>query len=136
MSWYIKDGATTGLAALNRYDFEFSMLSSLALIRPDSSLASSHFLVAWLNNPRVRERLLEGISGAAIQRFTIAKIKNFEVPLPPLELQIQFAGRAEGIHRARAAHQSALVGLDALFASIQARAFSNEPAKSKEVLTL
>jgi len=32
---YIKDGATTGIAAVNLYEFEFSMLSSLALIKPD-----------------------------------------------------------------------------------------------------
>jgi type I restriction enzyme S subunit len=41
---YIKDGATTGLAAINEYDFEFSMLSSLALIKPDTSVLNNVFL--------------------------------------------------------------------------------------------
>ena len=30
---YIKDGATTGIAAVNPYGFEFGMLSSLAIIK-------------------------------------------------------------------------------------------------------
>ncbi|MGR3972572.1 restriction endonuclease subunit S [Shewanella sp. 1180_01] len=40
---YIKDGATTGLAAINDYDFEFSMLSSLALLKPDYDKITSEF---------------------------------------------------------------------------------------------
>jgi type I restriction enzyme S subunit len=40
---YIKDGATTGIAAVNRYAFEFSMLSSVALLRPKAAVLTPEF---------------------------------------------------------------------------------------------
>jgi type I restriction enzyme S subunit len=88
---YIKDGATTGIAAINEYDFEFSMLSSLALIKPDYSYLTSFYLRFWLNNPKVKDLYLsEFMSGAAIKRFTLQKIKSFRILVPPIELQNDF----------------------------------------------
>ncbi len=46
---YIKDGVTAGLAAVNHLDNQFSMLSSVALLRPDSEVLNSEFLKHWLN---------------------------------------------------------------------------------------
>ncbi|MBA4336545.1 hypothetical protein C0416_02100 [bacterium] len=88
---YIKDGATTGIAAINKYDFEFSMLSSLALLKPDNELIINHFLCYWLNNSQVKEYLLQQMAGVAIQRFTLTKINNFKILLPPIDLQIKFS---------------------------------------------
>jgi type I restriction enzyme S subunit len=89
---YIKDGATTGLAAVNTYDFEFSMLSSLALIKPNRSILNNYFLKYWLNNPAVKSKYLsEFMAGAAIQRFTLNKINQFPVNVPPIGLQNTFS---------------------------------------------
>ncbi|WP_174350198.1 restriction endonuclease subunit S [Paenibacillus sp. JMULE4] len=44
---YIKDGATTGIAAINPYEFEFSMLSSLALIRIDINMIYAVRVINW-----------------------------------------------------------------------------------------
>ncbi|NJO98470.1 MAG: hypothetical protein HC764_22760, partial [Pleurocapsa sp. CRU_1_2] len=49
---YIKDGATTGIAAINNYNFEFSMLSSLALLKVGENL-TSEYLCDWLNSENV-----------------------------------------------------------------------------------
>lgn len=88
---YIKDGATTGIAAVNEYDFEFSMLSSLALIKPDPRLLNSYFLVSYLNNEDVKQELIrEYMAGAAIKRFTLDKMKKFKIPVPPIELQYSY----------------------------------------------
>lgn len=87
---YIKDGATTGLAAINEYDFEFSMLSSLALLKPDYDLVTSEFLCMFLNHPRTKLVLTANMAGAAITRLTLAKIKDVKVPLPDLASQKKF----------------------------------------------
>ena len=87
---YIKDGATTGIAAINHYDFEFSMLSSLALIKPDLSKLNNYYLAYYLNNQRVKENILNQMNGGAIKRLTIKKINNLGLLLPPIELQIEF----------------------------------------------
>lgn len=91
---YIKDGATTGIAAVNEYDFEFSMLSSLALIKPDKNVLNSYYLSSYLNNSIVKQELIRGfMAGAAIKRFTLDKINRFEIALPPIELQNQYEKR-------------------------------------------
>jgi len=87
---YIKDGATTGLAAINNYDFEFSMLSSLALLKPDRKKILPEFLVMFLNDPATKRVMIANMAGAAITRLTLAKIKSVLVPAPPIEMQQQF----------------------------------------------
>lgn len=87
---YIKDGATTGIAAINEYDFEFSMLSSLALLKPNYDLINSEFLCMFLNHPRTKSVLTANMAGAAITRLTLAKIKNVKVFLPDLQCQNKF----------------------------------------------
>jgi type I restriction enzyme S subunit len=91
---YIKDGATTGIAAVNEYDFEFSMLSSLALIKPRKENLNSYFLSCYLNNNIVKKELIRSyMAGAAIKRFTLEKINKFEIMLPPIKLQNLFENR-------------------------------------------
>jgi len=102
---YIKDGATTGLAAINEYDFEFSMLSSLALIKPKEKVLNNIFLKYWLNNGRVKNQLInEFMAGAAIQRFTLSKINQFQVNLPPISLQELFKEKIITLENTQSLH--------------------------------
>lgn len=123
---YIKDGATTGIAAVNPYDFEFSMLSSLALLRPKAGVLTADFLCHWLNNALVKRWILGGMAGAAIRRLTLAKIKAIRLPLPPLQQQEEFARRVARVNQLRGAHRAALFEHEWLFASLQHRAFRGE----------
>jgi type I restriction enzyme S subunit len=47
-------------------------------------------------------------------------------PLPPLALQHEFARRAVAVEKLKTAHRKSLAELDALFASLQHRAFRGE----------
>jgi type I restriction enzyme S subunit len=123
---YIKDGATTGLAAINEYDFEFSMLSSLALIKPNPKLLNNIYLKYWLNNPKVKEKYLsEFMAGAAIQRFTLTKINQFTVNVPPIEEQIEFAKRMTLIEKACIKTRLILNKTEDLFNVLSSSFFSN-----------
>lgn len=123
---YIKDGATTGIAAVNPYEFEFSMLSSLALLRPKAAELTPEFLCHWLNNAPVKRWILGGMAGAAIRRLTLAKIKEIRLPLPPLQQQEKFARRVARANQLRVSHRAALSELKSLFSSLQYRAFRGE----------
>lgn len=123
---YIKDGATTGLAAVNHYPFEFSMLSSLALLRPDPAHVEADYLCHWLNNRLVKRELLGRMAGVAIRRLTLAKIRAVPIPVPPVSLQRDFARRVAAVERLKAAHRASMADMDALFASLQYRAFQGE----------
>ena len=123
---YIKDGATTGIAAVNRYDFPFSMLSSLALLRPNKKLLNSWYLCLWLNHPKVKMEILGAMAGAAIRRLTLAKIKAVEIPIPPMVLQREFSSQIGHIRTLKEKSAASLSELDQLFSSLQHRVFRGE----------
>ena len=54
------------------------------------------------------------------------KVLTISVGLPPLPLQQAFARRVEAIEVLKASHRASLAKLDALFASLQHRAFRGE----------
>lgn len=54
------------------------------------------------------------------------EVKRMVFPIPPLPLQQDFARRVEAIDRLKDAHRRSLVEMDALFASLQHRAFRGE----------
>jgi type I restriction enzyme, S subunit len=127
---YIKDGATTGIAAINEYEFEFSMLSSLALIKTNSSVLNNYYLVSWLNNPVIKDRYLQKfMAGAAIRRFTLSKINKFEILLPPIELQEQFAEIVKSILRQERYSRLQLEKSECLFQALFHKAFKGELKK-------
>jgi type I restriction enzyme S subunit len=124
---YIKDGATTGIACINTFKEPFSMLSSLALIKPSKSVINNYYLCFWLNNLSIKRKLLsEFMSGAAIQRYTLTKINSFKLIVPPISLQNQFAERVKAIEAQKAQAQASLVQADNLFNSLLQRAFKGE----------
>ena len=53
-------------------------------------------------------------------------IKKLKIPVPPLILQKEFAERVKAIEKLKASHQRSLEEMDALFASLQSRAFKGE----------
>lgn len=121
---YIKDGATTGVAAINPFDEEISLLSSLALIKPDPSFCNSHYIVAWLNSEKTKKYLrYTYMSGAAITRFTLKKINSFKMPVPPLPLQNQFAAIIENIEAQKASLKAILQESEDLFGCLLQEVF-------------
>ena len=88
---YIKDGATTGIAMINTLEEEFTLLSSVALLKQDRSIMNGYFLTALLNNEDMYMDIRNNMGGAAITRLTIAKLNAIKVIVPPIELQNQFA---------------------------------------------
>jgi type I restriction enzyme S subunit len=54
------------------------------------------------------------------------QIRKFKIPLPSLELQRTFATRIAAVERLKETHRKHLAELDALFASLQHRAFKGE----------
>jgi len=84
---YIKDGATAGIAMVNYLDQEFSLLSSVALIRPLTFIINPHFLAYHLNASQFKTDALNKLNGSAMTRFTIDLISRFVISIPPIEEQ-------------------------------------------------
>ena len=98
---YIKDGVTTGIAMVNTLHEEFSLLSSVALLKPCKQKLDSHFLSELLNNDEMYTYMRKGMGGAAITRLTLKKIGDIQIPLPDLTLQNSFSSFVHRIDKLR-----------------------------------
>lgn len=83
---YIKDGATTGICCINNLEEEFSMLSSVALIKQSSDIVGD-YLLSLFRSPYYYDLMRSGMTGVAITRVTLTKLKASIIPIPPLEEQ-------------------------------------------------
>lgn len=98
---YIKDGVTTGVAMVNTLKKEFSMLSSVALLKQNRDLVIGEYLCGVLNNDVVYSSIRRNMGGAAITRLTIQKINEIQIPVPPIKLQNEFADFVKQVDKSK-----------------------------------
>ncbi len=91
---YIKDGATTGIVTINNLEEPFSMLSSVALLKP-SFFIENKFLMYALRSPFYYKATRKDMSGVAITRVTLEKIQRAIIPLPPIQEQKRIVKKLE-----------------------------------------
>jgi type I restriction enzyme S subunit len=91
---YIKDGATTGVLTINTLNEEFSLLSSVAVVKPSCGLTSA-YLAVLMRSPFFYRAMRDGMTGVAITRVTLSKLGAALVPLPPLNEQARIVARVD-----------------------------------------
>ena len=114
---------TTGVAAIVDRDCIFDIYVSLALLRPSKDI-DGVFLHAALNSPLSKKQFNAALKGIGVPNLHLKDIRGTKIPVPPLPLQQTFATRIASIEALKATHRRALAALDALFASLQQRAFT------------
>ncbi|WP_168703947.1 restriction endonuclease subunit S [Gordonia paraffinivorans] len=82
-----KDGANTGNAAINTFSDEISLLSSVALIRPNPRKSSAQYILQYILSNPGQKQIADAMAGNAITRLTLAKIKALRVPIPAISEQ-------------------------------------------------
>jgi type I restriction enzyme, S subunit len=92
---YTKDGVNLGFAVVNELDFEFSLLSSVALLKPNFEIINNSYLMTFLNSPSCFNFVTKKSIGSAITRIILRQIKEILIPLPPLEEQEQIVSQIE-----------------------------------------
>lgn len=120
---YIKDGATTGIAIVNTLKEEFTLLSSVALLKQNRNVINGYFLAALLNNADMYSDIRNNMGGAAITRLTIAKLNAVKVIVPPLDLQNRFAAFVHQVDKSKVAVQKSLDEAQLLFDSLMQQYF-------------
>ena len=121
---YIKDGVTTGIAMVNTLDEEFTLLSSVALLKQDRELINGHFLCGVLNNDEMYSDIRRNMGGAAITRLTIAKLNGIMVIVPPIGIQETYAAFVAQVDKSKAAVRKSLDENQKLFDSLMQQYFA------------
>ena len=93
-----KDG-TIGVATVNNLDYPFSLLSSVALIKPVSQLLP-WYLTYVLRSSYLQTLMHTDSKGSALRRIILEQINSFIIPLPPLAEQKRIVEKIEQIFTA------------------------------------
>jgi len=91
---YIKDGATTGIGTINSLSEPFSMLSSVALLKPSLGIKNTYLLKTMVA-PLFYDEMRAGMTGVAITRVTLSKLNDAIIPLPPLAEQHRIVAKVD-----------------------------------------
>lgn len=115
-----------GKSAIFRSKTKMAYAGYLVRLRVSKS-NDPEYLSSFLNTS-YSKRILRGMCKSIIGMANInaSEIQKMSIPKPPLPLQQAFARRVEAIETLKAAHRASLAKLDALFASLQHRAFRGE----------
>lgn len=119
-------GGTTGVAKVVDFDRPVAIWVHIALLKTDKSKVEPLWLESMLNSPfcyRQSQQLTRGIANRDLGLTRMVKIKMY---LPPLVLQREFAHRIKAVERLKAVQRASLAAVDALFASLQHRAFRGD----------
>jgi type I restriction enzyme, S subunit len=118
--------ATVGTTAIVPEDLDGANLTQgTARIAPGPA-TDAQFLLHFLRLPVSQHWISQQIKGATFREITLTRLRELPVAVPPLDLQKTFSERCNTIESLKATHRAALTELDALFASLQHRAFSGE----------
>ena len=95
-------------------------------LRPDERVTNATYICALLNQPATERMAQDLMHGQTRVRISMGRLRGLEVPVPPIELQREFARRVTAVEKLKTAQRASLAELDALFACLQHRAFRGE----------
>ena len=117
----------------------FSRTASIGFVTiMGSKMATSQDFVNWVPGPRLdstylmwalirsRPQLRAISSGSTHKTIYVRVVEGFNALVPPIELQRDFARRVATVEKLKVAQRASLAEMDALFASLQHRAFRGE----------
>jgi type I restriction enzyme, S subunit len=95
-------------------------------IRPKHELLNSFYLFCVLSSQSIKKYLEKASQGVTMANLNKTIVSQIPMTVPPLVLQKEFAQRVEAVEKLKATHLASLRQLEALFASLQHRAFRGE----------
>ena len=70
--------------------------------------------------------LRAGKTTSGLNTISVSNVRDARLFVPPIPLQREFAAQVSAVERLKASQRASLAKLDALFASLQHRAFRGE----------
>lgn len=105
---FSKDGTVGKVAVVPRNAPEFSVLSSIAILRPNAAVIDSAYLSAVLSSPELLAAATRRKTGSAVRRIILSDLKRLPIPLPPLAEQRRIAAILDQADELRSRRRSAV----------------------------
>jgi type I restriction enzyme S subunit len=115
-----------GTSAVVPAELDGANAIDILITTPIKELVHADFLCAFFNSKGGRELVLSRQKGQIQKHLNVGDLSRAFIPLPPLNVQKQFANHLSRVHALIAESQRHLTELDALCASLQHRAFRGE----------
>ena len=123
---YSREGAILGIAAIVNSHKRICLGQRLMIFQLNKAKVTSEFFWQLMNSFYVRRKVDLRIGGAAAPRINIKDILEFDVFLPPIELQNRFADIVRKTEHQKQKMSESLTKLEENYQSISQRAFAGE----------
>lgn len=129
---FVRTGMT-GTAAIIPKELDGCNCIDLIVTRPKSGVINPQYLVFFFNSD-IGKRIVSAKEVGGIQKhFNIGALRKLEIPVPPIELQNQFAHIVEKTEALKTQYQQSLQELKNLYGILSQKAFRGELSISKAV---
>lgn len=126
---------STGVVALADESVKgFNIARAVARI-PLAEKTNRLFMASYLKTDFVQRYFTNELRTVSQPTLNIKQLSETLVVLPPIELQREFARRIGAVEKLKSAQRASLAKLDALFSSLQYRAFRGKPEDQQSGLT-
>jgi type I restriction enzyme S subunit len=115
-----------GKTAVFHEDEPYAFAGYLVRLRVNGK-ADPEYISSYLNSP-YGKTILRGMCRSIIGMANInaKELRSIDIPIPPVELQQKFAQHCRNVRKSKEKQLSHLAELNALFTSLQDRAFRGE----------
>ena len=115
-----------GTAAVVPAELDGVNAIDVLIATPQKGRSDATYLCAFFNSAGGRGLVLATQRGQIQKHLNVGSLNAAAIPLPPHSLQQTFANRIGALEALKTTHRASLTQLDALFASLQHRAFRGE----------
>ncbi len=124
---FSKDGTVGKVMRINKTE-EIVVLSSIAILKPDTELLDSIYLEYSLKSDDVLSQAIKKKSGSAIRRIILRQLKNVNIYAPHLNIQQKFASIVEHVEKLKEKKKIGNKNNEELFDLLMQKAFRGELA--------
>lgn len=120
---YTREGAILGIAAVIDRECNVALGQRSMLLSPNKNKCVSEFLCTTMNLESFLDNILKEISGSASPHINVGDIKSFNMIIPPIDLQNQFATFVEQTDKSKSEIQKSLEKLEMLKKALMQKYF-------------
>lgn len=125
ISLFSKTGSI-GHSAIVTSKTPIALAQNAARLTFKPELIDTAYALYYLRTESIQSLAQRSARGNAVKDLQLGVMQQFPFPLPPISLQREFARRVTAVAALKTAQRASLAELDALFATLQHRAFRGE----------